>query len=96
MVSNEIKHVLDELIELLISTDELNWSSALKSMRVQYGTVDSPVEQQRLLSDILRIYGGMGSFSDLVLYDSNNLLVAENERLDRLRSDLFSLAKDLR
>jgi len=37
------------------------------------------------------LYGGMGSLNDLVLYRNGKVLMSENNELDQLRSDLFSL-----
>jgi len=43
---------------------------------------------------ILSIYGGMGSFSDLV-WDKNGIpLIKENNELDRLSTKLYKLVTD--
>ncbi|BES85056.1 hypothetical protein PEC302107_34010 [Pectobacterium araliae] len=43
-------------------------------------------------TDLLGLYGGMGSLNDLLLYKDGVLLFDENEELDRLRTEVFDLA----
>ena len=40
---------------------------------------------------IIGLYGGMGSFNDLVLHDENRIpLRNENDELQRLKTDLYN------
>ncbi|MFP1760813.1 DUF6966 domain-containing protein [Lonsdalea quercina] len=43
-------------------------------------------------TELLGLYGGMGSLNDLLLYKNGVLLFDENEELDCLRTDVFNLA----
>ena len=51
---------------------------------------------------LLRAFGGMGSFNDLILMSANGHSVSDanyrdvNDRLDSLRSRLYELANDVR
>jgi hypothetical protein len=51
---------------------------------------------------LLRAYGGMGSFNDLILMSANGHSVSDadyrgvNDRLDALRSEMYQLARDVR
>jgi hypothetical protein len=51
---------------------------------------------------VLAAYGGMGSFTDLVLHPSNGSLDFDaecklaNEQLESLRSEMFDLAQEIR
>lgn len=93
---DQLRSILDELIQLLSSVGETNWRHALLNLRDRYDTVINQQEQTEVLSDILHIYGGMGSFSDLVLYQDGKLLLSQTRQLDDLRSQLFNLAKQAR
>lgn len=53
-------------------------------------------ELSGLARDILKIYqGGMGSFSDLVLQKNATMPIEDNERLDKLRKELYRICKTI-
>jgi len=80
--------LIEQIIDLLVSVRESNWADAFKSFRRRLDNSDSE-STETLRSDILRIYGGMGSFNDLVLYQEGQPLIKENQALDKLRMELF-------
>jgi len=85
--------VIEKIIELLIYVGESNWITSFKSFRERCDNSD--VESLELLrNQILRIYGGMGSFNDLVLYKQGQPLIKENQKLDELRKELFGILND--
>jgi hypothetical protein len=45
---------------------------------------------------IIKMYGGMGSLNDVILYNGNQPLVDENKEFDTLRSELFDMCLKLR
>ena len=45
---------------------------------------------------IMTMYGGLGSLNDVVLYEGNRPLVAENVKFDQLRTDLYDLCLTVR
>jgi len=49
---------------------------------------------QEVASRILSLYGGMGSFSDIILYADGSILVRENIEFDKLRNRLHDLCLD--
>ena len=81
--------LLEKIVKLLLSVEEDNWSAALENFRDRCNQIESERDVKILQSEILRIYGGMGSFSDLVLYSRGKVLVEENQKLDELRKELF-------
>ncbi len=85
--------VIDKIIGLLISVGEKNWSVSFLSFRERSNETDDN-HLELLRSDILRIYGGMGSFSDLILYGQGQPLIKENQKLEVLRKKLFMLLND--
>ncbi len=82
--------IIERIIELLVSVGESNWADAFKSFRQRLASSDSE-SLETLRGDILRVYGGMGSFNDLVLYEEGQPLIKENQVLDKLRTELFNV-----
>jgi len=96
---DELLKTLGELIQLLESDGEEHWSEWLRLSRVRLLNSDySGIEHLR------SAYGGMGSFTDLVIcqsYENGEFSwkeghVAKNHRLDELRSKAWKLADDIR
>ena len=83
---------LEKITKLLLSVEEKNWYTAFKEFRDRCDQKNER-EVKLLKSDILRIYGGMGSFSDLVLYSKGQVLIDENQKLEDLRKELFEIVK---
>ena len=87
MEQETMSGLLEEIRTLLSRVGEREWndSFALIQARIRNG-------EPYLARDVLRIFGGMGSFSDLVLYEDGNLLLDETVQLDELRKRLFVAA----
>ena len=85
--------VLDKIVDLLVTAGEENWSNAFINLRDRV-EVAKGGDSKNPRADILRVYGGMGSFNDLVLYRQGQPLINENRKLDVLRSELFKLLID--
>lgn len=92
----DLKIILDEIISVLSVARENNWIGAMKNFRIRCDLVSNSADQKELIVDLIRIFGGMGSFSDLVLYHQGTLMQKETIRLDTLRKRLFETAKKLR
>jgi uncharacterized protein DUF6966 len=84
----KVKRVLDKVILLLEQTEELNW---LKSFVYFRSSCSKENDLKNLANEIRRVYAGMGSFSDLVLYRDGKMLINETSQLDSLRRELFEL-----
>ena len=89
---DELLVVLDELIQLLESDGEDHWSGWMRQARDWLLNSDyAGIEK------ILSAYGGMGSFSDLVICQTyKDGQVEKNNRLDELRSKAWQLANQIR
>lgn len=81
--------ILQELITLLEASKETNWSASLRSLMLDLGECTNDVERNYVECQLKRIFGGMGSFSDLVLFKDGKVLAGENNRLGKLRKELF-------
>ncbi len=88
----DVKNLLDEIILLLLSVNEKNWCKPLKKIREEY-ELSTTSNKQRIITDIIGIYGGMGSFSDLILHKEGKVLKGESTKLDHLRRKLFDTIK---
>lgn len=82
--------IIEKILLLLTSAEEKNWAGAFIKFqdRCSDTSGDIPASVQ---IDMLRMYGGMGSFNDLVLYKQGQPMIKENQELDRLRGELFEI-----
>lgn len=81
-----IDQILKEMQVILEQTQASGWASKLEVYRKQL--TSNPEDAPRLARELLKVYGGMGSLSDLVLYQDGKLAVELNNRFDSLRSQL--------
>ena len=80
-----IEELLTRIADVLASHNEAEWAKAFRRLYSEYRR-----EPELAKSAIRSVYGGMGSFNDLVLLSSSGSpLVAENNELDCLRAELF-------
>lgn len=84
---------LIRVIAVLVRNDS-SWAKTLAALAAGMTDARNEVELQRALRHLLSIYGGMGSFNDLVLQSSAGVS-PDNEALDELRSTLYSLASEM-
>ncbi len=96
-LTDRLMERLELLQKLLEQAGEEYWPALLRQAAELIGKEDiGGVE------NLLGLYGGMGSFSDLVLHPLNGHRVAEedldrvNRQLTELRSGVFRLARDIR
>ncbi len=73
----EVKKISFEIINLLKSAEEENWSKIFENLINKYETTS----EDEIIYYIESLYGGMGSFNDLVLYIGESPSIDENERL---------------
>lgn len=86
-----IKELSIEILELLEKNNEKRWSLVFKKIIDDYDFSDI----KSLKRSILTYYGGMGSFNDLIIHKDGKVLIEENNRLDELRSKLFSIVSKI-
>lgn len=84
-----ITDLLGEIVSLFVSQNEIEWARSLKTLIAMFE--NDPDEACR---QIRSLYGGMGSFSDVVLHDPDGIpLREENDALDRFRDELYDLCQ---
>jgi hypothetical protein len=96
MRDEKLKTALKKCIELLENYKEEFWSKKLNDILNKL--IETGMSSD-LGSDILILYGGMGSFSDLVIMEVNGYDIKENEEdnaneeLENLREQIYECAK---
>jgi hypothetical protein len=85
--------VIEKITEHLDSVGESNWATSFNTFRQRCDSTNLE-SLERLRSEMLRVYGGMGSFNDLVLHKKGQPMTKENQLLDELRRDLFQILND--
>jgi hypothetical protein len=83
----DIRNNAESIIKLLSISDSNSSQHFLGLLRRYIKTLDSSPEYA--VQDILALFGGMGSFDDLLLYKDGRLLKEENSSLSVLKSKLF-------
>lgn len=84
--------LLTRLSVLLEEADEQRWRRSLSALAGDARQADDDVEAQRVVRSVLGPYGGMGSFSDVVLQDPSGVR-PEQAEFHRLRLRLFEEAR---
>ncbi|MPT34533.1 MAG: hypothetical protein E2604_05495 [Flavobacterium sp.] len=72
--------------KILMEVGELHWAKCFSNFISEL----EAAENHTVFRKILSIYGGMGSFNDLVLYHNGTLCQKENEALSELRKGLYT------
>ena len=80
-----IKIICKEIVLILENVGENDWKNAFQNI---VDASDS-TELSILKKEIKKMYGGMGSFNDLVLYKDGQPCIKENQQIDELRKKLF-------
>lgn len=58
--------------------------------------LNKPHDLQKIAKDIMPIFGGMGTFNDLILHQNEfSPLIEENRRFSKLKTELFLLCKQV-
>lgn len=82
----KIEKTLEKIEALLRLGAAATWIEAIKNIKQEL-----LINPEFAMRDILAIYGGIGSFNDIVLYKDGQLLMPENIEFDDLRSQLYQL-----
>lgn len=81
-VLNEKLHKLNILLQ---SCDRTIWADSIPKI-IELLKFDPDTAKY----EILRLFGGVGSLNDLVLYLNGQPLIKENDELDKLRSEIYN------
>jgi uncharacterized protein DUF6966 len=80
-----VDDLLLRIANLLATCGEPDWANSFNSFRIDFRSDPESAKRK-----IRSVYGGMGSFNDIVLHRPNGIpLRDENSELDHLRLELF-------
>lgn len=74
-----------QIEQICRSSAEIGWANAFSAFIEKIESIGL----EKTKNEIRSIYGGTGSFNDLVLYENGQVLTEKNNNLDKLRRDLF-------
>lgn len=83
---SQITVVMARISQLLRAGNEEEWAERIDQYRLEL-----PGDSSYVLSKIIRLYGGMGSLADIVLYRNGQPLISENNEFSDLRTHLYEL-----
>ena len=83
-MKNEIKKTATNIIKILSSNDEDAWAKTFNKL-----TIELDVDYESSIYSLKKLYGGMGSFNDIVLHKNGIPLIQENDKLEGLRHNLY-------
>lgn len=83
-MKNEIKKTVIDIANVLSSNDEDSWAKTFEKLSSE---LDFDCESS--IFSLRKLYGGMGSFNDIVLHKDGIPLIRENDELDELRHTLY-------
>lgn len=61
-----------------------DWSASIRSLANDFESFP-----ERVRSNFLSLYGGMGSLNDLLICINGKISIDENEEFDKIRSELY-------
>lgn len=92
LTPDPLRDLLSRLAQLLAGADEPRWSQSMSRLAERAAATPGSAERREVIREVLSLYGGMGSFNDVVLQDARGVL-PEQPELDQLRSRLFETAR---
>ncbi|MFP2468885.1 DUF6966 domain-containing protein [Pseudescherichia vulneris] len=84
----EIKNLLNSISILLDATNEKKWAEQFKHFHQQLDA-----DYDTTLNEIKIVFGGAGSFNDLILQKNGQMLREENIALNKLQDALYDALK---
>lgn len=88
-MKNEIIETVARIAKILASNDEHSWAKAFEDLG---SNIDTDYESS--LHSLKGLYGGMGSFNDVILHKNGMPLIPENDDLEELRHRLYKQLKE--
>ncbi|HFV9238260.1 hypothetical protein ABKV24_02550 [Enterobacter mori] len=88
-MKNEIKKTVIDIITILSSNDEGSWAKTFEKLGCEL-----EVDYESSIYALKKLYGGMGSFNDIIFHKNGIPLIRENDELDDLRHKLYKQLDD--
>ncbi|NNN21676.1 MAG: hypothetical protein HKL80_06710 [Acidimicrobiales bacterium] len=97
MAKQDISRIFQSILAVLRTANDAHWIQAIEQCVIKFEVLNTETaEYQVAIRDALKLFGGMGTFQDLVL-QSEKGVAAEQVELAKLRHELFlALRAELR
>lgn len=92
----EIQNLLLKISRILKENDEPEWSMILKHLYEESFSYEGENYDHSFVIKIMSIYGGMGSFNDVLLQKNGKPLVEQNEEFYKLKHKLYEKCVEMR
>jgi len=93
---NKMVHLLQKISEIMANNGQANRAALLTKCFTKLQNNQELINDPNFIREIMNLYGGMGSFFDVVLYKDGKPLIQENNKLSRLTSELYDFCIELR
>ena len=87
--------IIAEIISLFRESDDVIHLRQFEELYSWAKDAKSTEDQSSLARLILRLYGGMGSFNDTIIYRNGIIDKSATSKLNKLRDRLFETARNL-
>lgn len=88
MTKIEIQETIQEISKILLDANINEWGRSMLKLSKE---IEENTEETK--KKILRLYGGMGSFNDILIYEEGKISKEKTEKLDSLRLKLFDMCQ---
>lgn len=92
----EIQDLLIKLSEILKRNDEIEWSNFLINLYKESFFYEGKNYDHSFIIKIMNLYGGMGSFNDIILEKNGKPLIKENDEFHKLKQELYEKCIEMR
>ncbi len=94
--SEEMINTIKEIMTLMECHYVGKETSYYKYFGVVLERLNKPHDLKKIAKELRGIFGGMGSFNDIILHKNEvTMLIEENDRLQEQRGKLFALCKEI-
>ncbi|PPG63860.1 hypothetical protein C5C16_15260 [Rathayibacter rathayi] len=90
-----MRETLEALERVFISAESAFWTRIMHAWVDELASSQTPADISRLAREIIHMYGGMGTFNDVLIYTNGTYPRDLNEELDLLRGELYEIALTL-
>ncbi len=84
--------LMDSLTKFLELQGENNWRNGFVNVLKE---INNNSDLKEIARSVMRNYGGMGSFNDLILHRDNKPLIQENDTLETLSTSMYDTSSSL-
>lgn len=92
----EIQNLLLRISHILKENDEIEWSNVIQNLYEESFLFKDKNYDFSFMEKITSLYGGMGSFNDIVLQKDGKSLVEQNDDFYRLKHELYEKCIEMR